>query len=71
MTIKCTACQSVTVADDAVTCFKCGRKFRDQDRIPLRLFVIAALIGVSLPLVFVVIKMNYSHVLYFLALFQR
>jgi uncharacterized paraquat-inducible protein A len=71
MIIKCTACQSVTVADDAVTCFKCGRKFRDQDRIPLRLFVIAALIGVSLPLVFVVIKMNYSHVLYFLALFQR
>jgi uncharacterized paraquat-inducible protein A len=71
MTIKCTACQSITVADDAVTCFKCGRKFRDQNQIPLRLIVIATLIGVFLPLVFFVIKMNYSHVLYFLALLQR
>jgi uncharacterized paraquat-inducible protein A len=69
MAIKCSACQNITVADDALNCFKCGQRFGDQ--IPLRLIVIIALIGVSLPLIFVFVQKNYSHVLYLLTLFRR
>jgi hypothetical protein len=71
MTIKCAACQSITVSDDALCCFKCGRKFRDQDRVPLRLIVLVILIGLSLPLIFVLVQNNFHHVRYFLTFLQR
>src|SRR6185295_18362541 len=53
LAIKCPDCRSLTVNNQAPSCFVCGRKFLRPDEIPARLLLIAGLIGIALAAVFV------------------